>query len=327
MANPKENLYQTRSPILFLIFNRPESTQRVFEAIRAARPKHLYIAADGPRQANPDDMSLCSQTREIVNQIDWDCQLETLFRTKNSGCKRGVSEAINWFFAQEEEGIILEDDCLPANSFFKFCDELLDRYRDDTRIRHITGCNLQFGKVWSEASYYFSNRVHVWGWATWKRAWNDYDITLGKYDAAQVKQGMKKIYSDDLVAEAWTRIFIDQKAGKVNSWAYPLDFANFLNGGLVIIPNQNLISNIGFSAGATNTLAEESIYANIPLIEIDQITHPTEIIPQIRADLSIINRDFGIDKQRQKQNALHRRIKSWFKNLTYLSARNKRNDK
>ena len=326
MDNPQQDPYRTRSPVLFLVFNRPETTQRVFDAIKAVRPKRMYIAADGPRAARPNDIILCEQTREIINQIDWDCELQTLFRTENAGCKWGVSEAINWFFAREEEGIILEDDCLPANCFFKFCDELLTRYRDDTRIRHITGCNLQFGKAWGDASYYFSNRVHVWGWATWKRAWNDYDITLNKYNADRVKKAMKEIYNDDLVAAAWTNIFVDQKAGNVNSWAYPLDFANFLNKGLVIIPNQNLISNIGFSAAATNTLAEGSIYANMPLIEIGQITHPTEVIPQIQADLSIINRDFGIDKQRQKQKALHRRIKNWFKKLINLSFRNEPSD-
>jgi hypothetical protein len=318
MANTLEASYQTRSPVLFLIFNRPENTRRVFGAIRAARPKQLYIAADGPRKDIPGEEQQCNQTRQIIDQIDWDCELKTLFRTENTGCKWGVSEAINWFFAQEEEGIILEDDCLPANSFFRFCDELLDRYRNDPDIRHITGCNLQFNKIWGGASYYFSNRVHVWGWATWKRAWTDYDITLAQYSADEVMQAMKNIYNDDLVAEAWTRIFIDQKAGKVNSWAYPLDFANFLNKGLVIIPNENLVSNIGFAAGATNTLAEESIYANIPLGKLEQITHPDQRLPQIQADLSIINRDFNINQQRRKQNALHRRIKNWFKRLARL---------
>ena len=208
---------QTQSAILFVIFNRPGTTQRVFDSIRAAQPKRLYLAADGPRQGVAGDALLCKQTREIVGKIDWDCEVKTLFRDGNAGCKNGVSAAINWFFSYEEEGIILEDDCLPANDFFKFCDALLDKYRHDTRIRHITGCNLQFGKKWGDGSYYFSNRTHVWGWASWRRVWDDYDLSLEKYDGTPIAQQMENIYDDDLVAESWVNIFNDVKAGKINS--------------------------------------------------------------------------------------------------------------
>jgi hypothetical protein len=311
MPESSKAAYHTRSAVLFVLFNRPETTQKVFNEIRAAKPKRLYIAADGPRPDFPDDKLLCKQTREIATKVDWDCEVKTLFRDENEGCKYGVSAAINWFFENEEEGIILEDDCLPANSFFKFCDTLLEKYRHDTRIRHITGCNLQFGKKWGSGSYYFSNRTHVWGWASWKRAWNDYDVSLGKYESAEVKAQMKNIYNDELVAQAWTNIFNDVKAGKVNSWAYPLDFCNFLNNGLVIIPNKNLISNIGFKTGATHTFDGESIYANIPLEEIEEIVDPGFFIPQKQADLAIINRDFNIEEKWRKHNAWHRKIKRW----------------
>ncbi|MDR3693099.1 nucleotide-diphospho-sugar transferase [Mucilaginibacter sp.] len=305
--------YQTKSAVLFVIFNRPETTKKVFEAIRIAQPKRLYIAADGPRPDHAGDVELCKQTREIVSAIDWECDVKSLFRNENAGCKHGVSAAITWFFDQEEEGIILEDDCLPANSFFKFCDVLLEKYRYDTRIRHITGCNLQFGNKWGNASYYFSNRTHVWGWASWKRVWDDYDLNLTKYNSSEVKEQLKNIYADDFVAEAWTNIFNELKAGKINSWAYPLDFCNFFNNGLVIIPNENLISNIGFDPGATNTIDEESIYANIPLIEIEEISDPDFFVPQKQADLSIINRDFNIEQKRLKYNAWHRKLKRWIK--------------
>ena len=171
MPHAGKILYQTKSAVLFVVFNRPDTTKRVFEAIRLAKPKRLYITTDGPRPNMPDDVQLCKQTREIVSVVDWDCEVKTLFREENAGCKNGVSAAINWFFDHEEEGIILEDDCLPANSFFKFCDTLLEKYRYDTRVRHITGCNLQFGKKWGDASYYFSNLTNGWGWASWRRAW------------------------------------------------------------------------------------------------------------------------------------------------------------
>ena len=304
---------QTKSAVLFVIFNRPGTTQKVFDAIRVAKPKRLYLAADGPRPGVPGDALLCKQTREIVGKIDWDCEIKTLFRDENAGCKNGVSAAISWFFSYEEEGIILEDDCLPANSFFKFCDMLLEKYRHDTRIRHITGCNLQFGKKWGESTYYFSNRTHVWGWAGWRRVWDDYDLSLEKYDGTVIAKQMKNIYDDDLVVESWVNIFNDVKAGKVNSWAYPLDFSNFFNNGLVIIPNVNLISNIGFSANATNTLNENNLYANIPLAEIDEISHPVFFVPEKQADLSIINRDFDLKKRRRKAKSLGRKLKKWVK--------------
>jgi hypothetical protein len=305
--------YQTRSAVLFIVFNRPETTRRVFDAIKTAKPKRLYIAADGPRPDFPDDDLLCRQTRDIVSEIDWDCKVKTLFGDENAGCRYGVSAAVGWFFSHEEEGIILEDDCLPADNFFKFCDELLEKYRYDTRVRHITGCNLQFGKKWGNASYYFSSRVHVWGWASWKRVWDDYDVELAKYNVADVKAQMKNIYDDDLVAEAWANIFKGVKANGINSWAYPLDFINFFNNGLVIIPNQNLISNIGFNVGATHTTDEENIYANIPLSGIDEITHPVFMVPQKQADLAIINHDFNIAAIRHKQGKWHRKLKRWFK--------------
>jgi hypothetical protein len=308
-------LYQTKSAVLFVIFNRPDTTRRVFEQIRAAKPQRLYIAADGPRPGIADDEALCNETREIVNNIDWDCQFKTYFREENAGCKYSVSAAINWFFSHEEEGIILEDDCLPANSFFKFCDTLLEKYRYDTRIRQITGCNLQLGEKWGNATYYFSNRTHVWGWASWKRVWDDYDISMNKYDGDEVKELIENIYPDPIVAECWTNIFNAVKAGKINSWAYPLDFANFFNNGLVIIPNDNLISNIGFSANATHTMDENSVYANIPLTEICEIIHPETMVPQKQADLAIINRDFNVAEIRRKQNKLSRRLKKWIKSI------------
>jgi hypothetical protein len=305
--------YQTKSAVLFLIFNRPDTTLKVFEQIRIAKPSRLYVAADAPRQGISSDVQLCKQTRAIVKNIDWECEVKTLFNKKNAGCRDGVSAAITWFFDNEEEGIILEDDCLPANSFFEFCDTLLEKYRSDTRIRHITGCNLQQGKKWGDSSYYFSNRTHVWGWASWKRVWKDYDLNLSKYEEHEIKNRLKNIYEEPLIVESWLNIFKDVKSGKINSWAYPLDFANFFNNGLVIIPNENLISNIGFGIDATHTTSTESVYANIPLVEIDEITDPVFILPQKEADLVIFDRDFNIEARRRKEKAIGKKIKNWFK--------------
>jgi hypothetical protein len=303
--------YQTKSAVLFVIFNRPDTTQRVFDQIRAAKPKRLYVAADAPRPGLPDEELLCRQARAVVNNIDWDCELKTLYKTENAGCKNGVSSAVTWFFEHEEEGIILEDDCLPANSFFKFCDTLLEKYRNDTRIRHITGCNPHQGKKWGNSTYYFSNMTHVWGWASWKRVWKDYDKNLNKYNNDEVKEQLGNIFDDPLIVESWEQIFEEVKAGKINAWGYQLDFANFFNNGLTIIPNDNLISNIGFGANATHTLDESSIYANLPVNEIDEITDPVFILPEKQADLIVLTRDFNIAEKRRKENSFGKKIKKW----------------
>jgi hypothetical protein len=313
MSNKYPVSYQTKSAVLFVIFNRPDTTKRVFEQIRAAKPKRLYIAADAPRLGSADDELLCRQAKEVVSVIDWECELKTLFKTENAGCKNGVSSAVTWFFEHEEEGIILEDDCLPANSFFKFCDTLLEKYRSDTRIRHITGCNPHQGKKWGTSTYYFSNMTHVWGWASWKRVWNDYDKNLNKYNKDEVKEQLGNIFDDRLIVESWERIFEEVKAGKINAWGYQLDFANFFNNGLTIIPNENLISNIGFGANATHTIDESSIYANLPVTEIEEITDPIFILPEKQADLIVLTRDFNIEEKRRKENSFSKKFKKWAK--------------
>ncbi|MGZ3872253.1 MAG: nucleotide-diphospho-sugar transferase [Mucilaginibacter sp.] len=315
MVKSKNYPYQTKSAVLFVIFNRPDTTAKVFEQIRAAKPSRLYIAADAPRPNVAQDVPMCGEARSIVNAVDWDCEVKTLFKETNAGCKEAVSSAISWFFDNEEEGIILEDDCLPANSFFKFCDTLLEKYRHDTRVRHITGCNLQEGKKWGDGTYYFSNRTHVWGWAAWKRVWEDYDKNLEKYSEEEIKKQLSNIYNDPIVIANLTHIFNEVKAGKINSWAYPLDFINFFNNGLVIIPNENLISNIGFGENATNTLSTANVFANVPLSEINEITDPVYILPEKQADMFIFNRDFHIDDIVRRENTAGRKIKRWVKSV------------
>ena len=166
------------SAVLFVIFNRPETTARVFEAIRSARPPRLYVAADGPRTSRSGEADRCRLVREIASRVDWTCELHTLFREANLGCKLGVSGAIDWFFQSETEGIILEDDVVPLASFFGLCDELLETYRDDPKVFAVSGCNLVSSVYRPNHSYFFSRYCHVWGWATWRRAWEHYDVPM-----------------------------------------------------------------------------------------------------------------------------------------------------
>ncbi|MDB5109104.1 MAG: hypothetical protein JWR67_218 [Mucilaginibacter sp.] len=308
--------YQTKSAVLFIIFNRPDTTEKVFERIKATRPARLYVAADGPRDGRDEESVLCKQARDIATQINWDCELKTLFKEKNAGCKEAVSSAINWFFDNEEEGIILEDDCLPANSFFRFCDLLLDKYRFDTRIRHISGANFQHGIKRGNATYYFSNITHVWGWASWRRTWKDYDKELSRYNESDIREKLESLFNDSLIVDSWQHIFKELKAGNIDTWDYQMGFTNYFNNSLCIVPNINLISNIGFNDNATHTTKADNLSANIPLMEIDgDITHPLYFLPEKKADEFTLNYEFDIVERRRKQNLLRKRFKRWRKSV------------
>lgn len=288
--------YSTLSPVLFLIFNRPDTTFQVFEKIREAMPPRIYIAADGPRTTKEGEAELCNKTRAVAELVDWPCEVKTFFRDGNLGCKYAVSSAIGWFFEQEEEGIILEDDCLPSNDFFRFCDELLNKYRYDTRITQVAGCNVQLGKKWGNYSYYFSNNVEVWGWASWKRVWKNYDVELSNYDEYEVKHVISNLFGDKLVTEKFKEVFIELKQGKIDTWDFQLRFINFFHNGLCVIPNVNLVSNIGFRADGTHTFNPDDVYSNIPLENLPVIDHPKYFVPEREADLTTIYKDFNIKK-------------------------------
>ncbi|WP_207535792.1 nucleotide-diphospho-sugar transferase [Desertivirga arenae] len=290
--------YKTVSPILLLIFNRPDLTGLIFEKIRETKPARLYIAADGPRQTKSGEKELCEKTRSVVEAIDWECEVKTLFRQKNLGCKYAVSSAIDWFFQHEEEGIILEDDCLPSEDFFRFCDELLHKYRNDERVFQITGCNVQPGKKWGSASYYFSNNIEVWGWASWRRVWNKYDVELSNYHEKDLVHHLREIYNHETITQKFKEAFIDLKDGKIDTWDYQLRFINFFERGLVVVPNFNLVSNIGFRADGTHTLNDDHIFSNLktePLPE--ELTHPTTITACLDADLQTLYTDFNIKRK------------------------------
>ncbi|WP_069660426.1 nucleotide-diphospho-sugar transferase [Arcticibacter eurypsychrophilus] len=306
--------YQTTSPVLFLIFNRPDTTQKVFEQISEAKPAKLYIAADGPRRDREGEDLLCKETREIIKNINWPCELKTLFRDKNLGCKYGVSTALDWFFSNENEGIILEDDCLPSNDFFRFCDVLLEKYREDTRISSIAGCNFHSGKRWGDKSYYFSNNLEVWGWASWRRVWQHYDAELSEYQAEDVSEAFNTVFNEPIISAEYLEIFNQLKAGKIDTWDYQLKFITFFNNGLTIIPNVNLISNIGFRADATHTKTDNDQLADLPTEALsDPLSHPLYIIPNKEADLNILEFEFQLRQKKINNNKLSRKFKRWLK--------------
>jgi hypothetical protein len=257
-------MVQLSKPVLFLIFNRPDTTQQVFNEIRKARPKQLFVAADGPRKDRPDDIDNCRKTREIVNQVDWDCKVSTLFRNENLGCKIAVSSAIDWFFSNVDEGIILEDDCLPSQSFFRFCEELLVRYKDDMRIMMISGYNKNQTWKCDINDYFFSYIGSIWGWASWRRAWKFYNVNID-----ETEYGNNLNYLEFLLGKELKDVRINHfemlKKG-LDTWDYQWSFARHFNSGLTCVSSKSLISNIGFDKHATHTKIGEDTVKKMEIV-------------------------------------------------------------
>jgi len=275
-----------KTPVLLLAFNRPDTTARVFEAIRRARPPRLYVAIDGPRAARPGEASLCAEVRRVVSAVDWPCELHTLFRDENLGCKRSVSSAIDWFFSEEDEGIILEDDCLPSASFFRFCEVLLERFRDDPRVFSIQG-NFFGSPRTPETSYLFSKMFYMWGWASWADRWRS--VNVHDIDVAQIRHAIAEDRwpgSGYLIRKYWLNIVERQAAGKIDSWGYPVMFHCFKNKLLNVTPTTNLVLNIGVGPSATRTpLLEcgphhkEALDIAFPLVEGARYEGADEMLP------------------------------------------------
>jgi hypothetical protein len=276
-----------QTPVIFLIFNRPDDTARVFEAIRQARPTILLVAADGARPDRPGEAEQCAATRAIIDQVDWPCQVLTNFADSNMGMKQRVSSALNWAFGQVEEAIILEDDCLPHPTFFRFCEEMLAYYRHDTRVMTISGDNTPAGfKQWRspETSYHFSIYPRIWGWATWRRAWKLFDVDMTLWP--QVDQGhwLQDILRDNRAIKDWQpRLQLNHERGR--AWACQWVFTSWLQHGLTVVPKVNLISNIGFDLGASHTNDLHNL-RNAAAVEAMTfpLVHPPFMVPDRLAD-------------------------------------------
>ena len=275
-----------KTPVLLLVFNRLETTKRVFDAIRRAEPPRLYIACDGPRALNEDDAKNVAAVRTFVSEsVDWKCDVKTLFRDVNLGCKYAVSSAITWFYENEDEGIVLEDDCLPSQSFFWFCEELLERYKYDMRIWHISGDNFQGNTHRGSGSYYFSRYNHVWGWATWADRWSEYDVEMSSFGQFERENLISSIFERKEAQKYWLSKFRGVYSNEIDTWDYQWTYTVLCNGGLSVLPNKNLVSNIGFGVEATHTKDIESQHSKIPNREIElPIEHPLFVVREVRAD-------------------------------------------
>ena len=269
------------APVLFIIFNRPDTTRRVFEQIRNAKPPRLYVAADGPRPNVPTDPDRCAASREVTGVIDWECEVQRLYQERNIGCKMGEATAMNWFFDHESEGIVLEDDCLPHPTFFRYCCELLDHFRHDERVMMISGTNVLQRWKDDRQSYHFSTGG-AWGWASWRRAWMHYDINMARWSDPEARTALRSMVRDKRQLRTDEHLFDMVYQGKIDTWDYQWRFARLIQSGLTVTPSRNLISNIGFREDGTHTrkrrnaLAEQPVYPmefplkHNPFVVLDQ---------------------------------------------------------
>lgn len=254
------------TPVVLSIFNRPAFTEVVFQAIAQARPRRLFVLADGPR--SPAEAELCAQTRAVTQRVDWDCDVTTDFSDVNLGCRRRCASGFDSVFAQVDAAIFLEDDCVPDPTFFRFCEVMLERYRDDTRVMMITGSN--YLETWKaeRQSYHFSYLGSPWGWASWKRAWKFYDVTMKSWGDEGIKARVRDVLADDECFSLQARRFdaLYANPGDRHSWDLPWSLARLAQSGLTVVPAVNLISNRGCLGG--NSLPPTHPIANLPTAPI-----------------------------------------------------------
>lgn len=273
-----KRLLMASSPVVFIVFNRPDLTRQVFERIRAARPAILLVVADGPRPEVPTDQERCRQVRAIIEGVDWPCQVLKDYSDINLGCKRRISTGLDWAFNAVDRAIILEDDCLPDLTFFPFCDELLHRYRDDGRVSLITGTNSLFGAGSDLTVYHFAVFGQLWGWASWRRSWKYYDAEMKMWPQMRKAGWLRQLFPHKELQRYWELIFEMTYRGLIQTWDYQLVFSSMVRDGLIVVPGRNLVTNIGFGSDATSTRVKNR-FANIPIYPLDfPLDHPSEVL-------------------------------------------------
>lgn len=270
---------QLETPVALVIFKRPDRTRLVFDRIRRARPRRLFLIADGPRAGNAEERLGCEQARAVVEEVDWPCEVTCDFADGNIGLKRRLPSGLDGVFRQVERAIVLEDDCLPDESFFRFCDELLERYAAADRVMHVAGSQLLHQRPASSASYHFSRYVHIWGWATWRRAWHRFDVELREWldlGRAEREARLQSMFTEESERRYWRYVW--DNSAEIENWDAQWSYAVLAQRGLAANPNRNLISNIGFGEDATNAIEDPLGIAARPLEGIEfPLQHPAAI--------------------------------------------------
>ncbi len=283
-----------RTAVVFIIFNRPDTTARVFDEIARARPQTLLVIADGPRHGQPLDAEKCAAARAVIDRVDWKCEVLKDYSEANLGCGLRPATGLRWAFRQVEEAIILEDDCLPHPTFFRFCEELLERYRNDERVMHISGNNFLPDKRQS-ASYFFSRYCLSWGWASWRRAFQCFDWEMKLWSRLRDTSWLSDTLREPVAVEHWRAVF-DRVLGQAakDVWDFQWLFAIWARQGLAALPGVNLVSNIGFGKDATHTKGMEHRLANLPQREmLFPLVHPTDIASDPKTDQAVLEQIIG----------------------------------
>ena len=276
-----------KTPIAVIVYNRPSFTKRLFQILEALQPANLFIIADGPKAGDAEDEHRCREVRKVFDHIPWECQVARDFADINLGCGKRPATGIGWVFEHVDRAIILEDDCIPNLSFFRFCEELLDRYADDERIMQINGNNFQFGNRRTEDSYYFSNLSICWGWATWRRAWRYHDMALAAWPSLKETSWLADRVEHPLAVRYWSRQFdrAYQSRGDIDFWDYQWSFAIWVQNGLTIMPSETLVTNIGCGPLGTHTKSANQKTANLKARELSfPLRHPDLMIRHREAD-------------------------------------------
>ena len=313
------------TPVLLIIFRRPDIAKQLIDAVRAAAPTRIFISCDGPSLERAGEAEKVAANRELVErEIDWPCTIERRYSDINQGPRVSISGAITWFFEQVEEGIILEEDCIPHPDFFPYCAELLERYRHDTRIWHISGTRPPQSQWRGDGSYFFSRYPWGWGMATWRRCWKRYDVNLSAWPASKLSGLLGTIFEDPLDREFWTKTLDDVHKGAINTWDFQWSFTCMSNYGLCITPNYNLISNVGFAKESLYCCKTDDPLCNMPTHAILPLTHPALVQRNIAADINIIDtpQNIKMRKEARKKKQLWYKVKLRLHNLSYRISTN-----
>jgi len=288
------------TPVALIIFNRAETTRKVLDVLRKAQVKELFVIADGPRSDMLTDKKLCSEARAVIDEIDWACEVHRNFHDLNLGCGHNPATGIDWVFTHVDECIILEDDCIPHLSFFPYCQEMLELYRNDTRIMMVSGNNHLLNKVQIPDSYFFSINTQTHGWATWKRAWKKYDFYMTDWPVVGEFEWLNNFLGNRRYAKGWlktlsTTYYEANNNPKYSIWDFQWTYTCWKNHALNIIPSVNLVTNAGYGENATHQMTLDHPLANLPLNEMKfPLKHPVEMLQNYNADLALRETVYGL---------------------------------
>jgi len=297
---------KVKTPVVFIIFNRPDTTEIVFREIARVKPSKLLVIADGPRSDRPGEAEKCAETRKITERVDWDCEVLTCFSDTNLGCKKRVASGLDWAFGQVEEAIIIEDDCVPDPTFFTFTDELLEKYRNDHSVMAISGACYLGPEFSSPESYYFSKIPLIWGWASWRRAWKKYDIKMSDWPQYRESEDFNTLFTSSDGRSHFRKQMDRTYSGALDTWDHQWTYAAWKSGGVTIVPTQNLIRNIGFGIDATHTHFYDPAFDPPVLPMKFPLIHPQDP-RRVRSDLDAI----WFKKHYSTASKVIRRLKTW----------------